>query len=121
MATITDAGRKKMAEIAPEHSADWQGLGVSILHRLVVETILGAKDLPKAKYVHSVGEVVESLDAGDIGGRDATGVMSAAGILSLPHSSCQPQWNMSARSASTAKSCQPRARTSIRSYSAGWW
>ena len=83
LATITDAGRARMAELAPEHSADWQGLGVSILHRLVVETLLGAKDLPKPKYVHSVAEVIESLDAGDVGGRDATGVMSAGGQFEL--------------------------------------
>ena len=54
-----------MAEIAAEHSADWQGLGVSLLHRLVVDTLLAAKDLPKPKYVHSVSEVVESLEQGD--------------------------------------------------------
>jgi uncharacterized protein (DUF1015 family) len=83
LATITDAGRQKMAELAPEHSSDWQGLGVAILHRLVVENLLGAKDLPKPKYVHSVSEVVESLDAGDVGGRDATGVMSAGGQFEL--------------------------------------
>lgn len=83
LATITDAGRQKMAELATEHSSDWQGLGVAILHRLVVENLLGAKDLPKPKYVHSVAEVVESLDVGDVGGRDATGVMSAGGQFEL--------------------------------------
>lgn len=79
LARITPAGRKQMAEIASEHSEPWQGLGVAILHRLVVETLLGGKDLPKPKYVHTVEEVVESLEAGDVGGRDATGVMSAGG------------------------------------------
>jgi hypothetical protein len=83
LATITDAGRARMAEIAPEHSADWQGLGVAILHRLVVETLLGAKDLPKPKYVHSVAEVIESLDAGDAAGRDSTGVVSTGGQFEL--------------------------------------
>jgi uncharacterized protein (DUF1015 family) len=83
LATITDAGRKRMAEIATDHSSDWQGLGVAILHRLLVENLLGAKDLPKPKYVHSVSEVIESLDAGDVGGRDATGVMSAGGQFEL--------------------------------------
>ena len=33
-----------MAEVATEHSADWQGLGVSILHRLVMETLLDARE-----------------------------------------------------------------------------
>jgi uncharacterized protein (DUF1015 family) len=83
IATVTDVGRKKMAEIAPEHSADWQGLGVSLLHRLVVETLFGAKDLPKPKYVHSVEEVVESLEQGDAATRDATGVMGQGGRFEL--------------------------------------
>ena len=54
-----------MAEVAPEHSAAWQGLGVSILHRLVIETLLGANDLPKPRYVHLVEEVVEGLETGE--------------------------------------------------------
>ncbi len=83
VATLNDAGKKKMAEIAPEHSTDWQGLGVSILHRLVIETLLGARDLPKAKYVHSVAEVVESLDAGDGAGRDAPGGVRPGGNFEL--------------------------------------
>lgn len=64
VATITPAGKAKMAELAQEHSADWQGLGVSILHRLVVENLLDGKDWPKPRYVHLVEEVVENL-AGD--------------------------------------------------------
>ncbi len=83
LATITDAGQRRMAELAPEHSRDWQGLGVAILHHLVVENLLGGKDLPKPKYVHSVAEAIESLDTGDTGGRDATGVMSAGGQFEL--------------------------------------
>jgi uncharacterized protein (DUF1015 family) len=83
IAKVTDAGRKKMAEIAPEHSADWQGLGVSLLHRLVVENLLDAVDLPKPKYVHTVNEVIESLEAGDTATRDATGVMGQGGRFEL--------------------------------------
>ncbi len=83
IAKVTDQGRKKMTEIAPEHSADWQGLGVSLLHCLVVETLLGGKDLPKPKYVHSVDEVVESLEQGDAATRDATGVMGQGGRFEL--------------------------------------
>jgi uncharacterized protein (DUF1015 family) len=79
VAKLTDAGRKKMAEISSDHSADWQSLGVALLHRLLLETVLGGKELPKPKYVHTIDEVVESLDKGDTGGRDATGVMSAGG------------------------------------------
>ncbi len=63
LARISDAGRRRMAEVAAEHSGDWQGLGVSILHRLLIETLLNGKDLPKPRYVHLVEEVVESLDS----------------------------------------------------------
>jgi uncharacterized protein (DUF1015 family) len=38
---------------------------VSILQRLIIETVLGAKDLPKPNYVHLVEEAVERLTAGD--------------------------------------------------------
>jgi len=65
LATITDAGRRQMAQVAPEHSPAWQGLGVSILHRLIIDTLLAAKDLPKPRYVHLVDEVVQSLDSNE--------------------------------------------------------
>jgi uncharacterized protein (DUF1015 family) len=83
LATITDAGRKKMAEIAPDHSTDWQGLGVAILHRLLIDTLLAPGELPKPKYVHSVDEVIESLEKGDAAVRDATGVMGQGGRFEL--------------------------------------
>jgi uncharacterized protein (DUF1015 family) len=63
LARITPAGRARMAQVAAEHSQDWQGLGVSILHRLLIDTLLGAKNLPKPEYVHLVEEVVERLDS----------------------------------------------------------
>lgn len=62
IARISDAGRARMAEIAADRSEDWRGLGVSILHQLVVDTLLGAKGHPKPSYVHLVSEVIESLD-----------------------------------------------------------
>ncbi|MBS0211367.1 MAG: DUF1015 domain-containing protein [Planctomycetes bacterium] len=83
LASITPAGEKRMAQVAGQHSRDWQGLGVAILHQLLIETLLGAKDLPKPLYVHSVSEVVEALKRGDVAGRDATGVMSAGGDFPL--------------------------------------
>lgn len=64
LARITDAGLRRMAELASEHSADWQGLGVSILHRLLIETLLNGKDLPKPTYVHLVSEVIDELESG---------------------------------------------------------
>ncbi len=54
-----------MAEAAASHSTDWQGLGVSILHRLIIETLLDAPDLPKPTYVHQVREVIDGLQSGD--------------------------------------------------------
>ncbi len=85
LATITDAGRAAMAKLAADHSSDWQGLGVSILHRLAIDSILAKdiKDLAKPKYVHSVSEVIESLEAGDAATRDATGVMGQGGRFEL--------------------------------------
>jgi uncharacterized protein (DUF1015 family) len=63
VAKLTDDGRAKMAEVASEHSEDWQGLGVSILQRLIMETLLDAHDLPKPTYVHLIEEVVDALDS----------------------------------------------------------
>ena len=63
--SLSEAGRAKMAEVAGEHSADWQGLGVSILQRLILETQLGVRNMPKPNYVHLVDEVVAGLTAGD--------------------------------------------------------
>ena len=54
-----------MAEVAAEHSADWQGLGVAVLHRLLVDTLLGAKGHPKPEYVHLVEEVEQGLETGE--------------------------------------------------------
>ncbi|MBC8356120.1 MAG: DUF1015 domain-containing protein [Planctomycetes bacterium] len=65
VAALSDAGRAKMAGVADDHSSDWQGLGVSILQRLILETQLGATVLPKPNYVHQVEEVVEGLTQGD--------------------------------------------------------
>lgn len=62
VATITPAGRKKMAELSSDHSENWQGLGVAILHRLVIDHLLAARELPKPRYVHLVEEVVEGLE-----------------------------------------------------------
>ncbi len=69
VARITDAGRQRMAELASKQSGDWQGLGVALLHRLIIESLLGAKDLPKPKYVHLVDEVISELEHGDNDGQ----------------------------------------------------
>lgn len=83
LARVTAVGLEKLAQLAPEHSSDWQGLGVSILHRLVMENLLGLTNLPKPMYVHSVAEVIENLQKGDAVGRDATGQMGAGGRFEL--------------------------------------
>jgi uncharacterized protein (DUF1015 family) len=81
---LTDAGRKRMAEVASDHSADWQGLGVSILHRLVIETLLAPRSsLPAPKYVRDIEEVVRGLKQGDAAGRDATGQAGTGGRFEL--------------------------------------
>jgi uncharacterized protein (DUF1015 family) len=85
IARLTDAGRRRMAEVAAEHSADWQGLGVAVLHRLMIDTLLlgsrgerrEACDQPAAShqppapshqpphYVHLVEEVEQGLETGE--------------------------------------------------------
>jgi uncharacterized protein (DUF1015 family) len=83
LATISLVGAGRMAQLAEDHSRDWQSLGVSILHRLVMESVLSLTDLPKPMYVHSVEEVIENLMKGDAVGRDATGQMGAGGRFEL--------------------------------------
>jgi hypothetical protein len=64
VAKITDAGREKLKTLAPEQSDDWRGLGVSILHRLVVDELLGAAGHPRPEYVHQVSELIDGIDSG---------------------------------------------------------
>ncbi|RIK88635.1 MAG: DUF1015 domain-containing protein [Planctomycetota bacterium] len=83
IARITDGGRRTMAEIAADHCADWQGLGVSILHRLVMDTLLGLPNLPAPKYVRALAEVPAGLKEGDSAGRDLTGQQGTGGRFEL--------------------------------------
>ncbi|MDR2346242.1 MAG: DUF1015 domain-containing protein [Planctomycetaceae bacterium] len=55
---ITSAGIELMDKIAAEHHPEWRELGVSLLHRLIVETLLGIPEPPKPCYVHRVDEVI---------------------------------------------------------------
>jgi hypothetical protein len=82
-AEITPQGEAKMAQLAPEQSEDWRSLGVSILHKLVMENLLRQVDLPKPMYVHSAEEVAEALEKGDTAGRDATGQVGTGGRFEL--------------------------------------
>jgi hypothetical protein len=83
IARITGAGRKRMAEVASDHCPDWQGLGVSILHRLLVDTLLSAPNLPAPKYVRALAEVPVGLKGGDSAGRDLTGQEGSGGRFEL--------------------------------------
>jgi len=65
VAQPTEQGRAKLAEVAADHDEAWRQLGVSFLHRLVVETLLEAPSLPKPKYVHLVEEVRDGLGTGE--------------------------------------------------------
>ncbi len=57
----TDVRQAKMQQLAGEQSDDWRGLGVSLLHRLVIDELLGCKGHPKPTYVHDVAEVLEGM------------------------------------------------------------
>jgi uncharacterized protein (DUF1015 family) len=61
---VTDAGRAKLAEVAAEQTDEWRGLGVSILHRLLMETLLGCPPSEETQYVHRVEDVVQGLGTG---------------------------------------------------------
>jgi uncharacterized protein (DUF1015 family) len=54
-----------MAKLAPEHSPDWRGLGVSVLHRLVIDKLLRQHlgGTPVCRYVHLVKEVTDAVAA----------------------------------------------------------
>lgn len=69
IARITAAGRERMAQLSQDHSSAWQGLGVALLHRLVVDTLLESPNLPKPRYVHLVDEVITGLEQGDTDGQ----------------------------------------------------
>ena len=85
IARITDAGRRRMAQAAPEQSDDWRSLGVSILHTLVVDTLLESKGHPKPGYVRLIDDFVGGLEGrgGGEGGR-VEGESYQLGALVMP-------------------------------------
>lgn len=88
MCRLNEQGRGTMKDVIGQ-SDEWRSLGVAILHRLLVEHLLGLKDLPSPLYVHTVDEVIEGLTHGDSTGRDATGQEAAGeqfqlGCLVMP-------------------------------------
>lgn len=62
---LTLAGREKMDEVAADRDPTWRQLGVSILHRLVIESLVAPGADVQPKYVHLVEEVVEGLKSGE--------------------------------------------------------
>jgi uncharacterized protein (DUF1015 family) len=83
VAKVNDKGREEMKQVAADHTEDWQELGVSLLHRLVIENLLGKPEIDKPMYVHDVPEVIEGLENGDTAGRDATGQQGSGGKFEL--------------------------------------
>jgi uncharacterized protein (DUF1015 family) len=55
-------GSATMDRLVPQHSAIWRGLGVSILHELVLGQLLRGQfaDGPAIRYVHMTEEVLQS-------------------------------------------------------------
>ena len=85
LATLNMNGLEKLASVASDRTDDWQALGVSILHRLLVETCLGHESLPKPKYVHLVQEVVDSLNAGTDDDGESFGLAALVMPATLQH------------------------------------
>lgn len=56
-----------MAKLATEHSRAWQGLAVSILHKVVLEKLLpeAGQGAPRCHYVHLLREATDSIAARD--------------------------------------------------------
>ena len=65
MARLRDL--KVMEELAPDQSDDWRELGVSVLHKLVIDRLLRETTsiTPKCRYVHLLREVTDSMAAKD--------------------------------------------------------
>lgn len=57
----TSGADEAIRRLAPGQSDRWRSLGVSLLHRLVIDDLLGAAGHPKPTYVHQVDEVVQGL------------------------------------------------------------
>jgi len=59
------AGAAAMERLAADHSPAWRGLGVSVLHVLVLDHLLAPplNAKPECKYVHLLREVTEALAA----------------------------------------------------------
>ncbi|KLU02891.1 putative phosphatase [Rhodopirellula islandica] len=61
MVNANENAMARMAEIAGDQSETWRSLGVSLLHKLVLEDCLGESGHPKPTYIHDVADVVAGL------------------------------------------------------------
>ena len=54
-----------MSKLAADHSEEWQSLGVSLLHKLLLEELIfkQVKCDPKFQYVHRLDETTTALNA----------------------------------------------------------
>jgi uncharacterized protein (DUF1015 family) len=50
-----------MDQLAPDHSPEWRALGVSILHELVLQRLLGPIGNASCRYVHLLDEVLADV------------------------------------------------------------
>lgn len=61
IAKLNDEGRAKLEQISPDKSTEWRSLGVNILHKLILETLL---QRTSSDVVHSTHELIERLEHG---------------------------------------------------------
>jgi uncharacterized protein (DUF1015 family) len=52
-----------MAQLAGDHSDEWRGLGVAILHRVVLDELFAESGTPMCQYVHLLKEVTDAVAA----------------------------------------------------------
>lgn len=83
LARLGVGGVEIMESLAEGRSECWQGLGVAILHELILVHLLGYGELPSPRYVHGIQEFVELLLAGDVDERDATGQQGVEAFFEL--------------------------------------
>ena len=57
----SEGAKTRIHELAAAQSEDWRGLGVSLLHRLVIDDLLGCEGHPKPTYVHEVSELLDGM------------------------------------------------------------
>ncbi len=61
LVTANEKTGEQMRKVAADQSDDWRGLGVAILHGLIIDKMLGMNGHPKPTYVHLLQEVVDGL------------------------------------------------------------